>query len=404
MPRFPESPSDVSIYNPGILYAVDLTFSDPKQEGNNSVFNIQGVNVYRSYDDINGPYTLLNAQPLQVGYYRDEHKISQITEDVTNKFKYKGDNPRKEWIIQLDNKPVINNIVYTQFSEGQDILVNIDGQDIRPLKADGARGLVWLNTYPVYDPISHISTQPILPHSGSSVTCKYFYVSNFVQNNLNRRIYYKITTRGFDPDASEYFETPLAVAKTLALEEMSFADPIWQEAMRRNYFILEQGGERVKLYLRKWAGTPCPNNSPTHKSTLNDCVICFGTGYIGGYNGPYDLIIAPPDEAKALEATPEGLKPSFTFETFTGPSPLISQRDFIVRKNGDRFSIGAVNLTTVSGAPLQQRFSVALLSSRDIRYSVPLNPELVTPPNNSPTEAPSPESIKLRKKVWEDLF
>ena len=405
MPGFPISPTETSIYNPGVQYAIDLGFSDPRLDPQNAGFQILGVNVYRSYEDPKGPYVKVNTDPIQTGYYRDGHKVLLFEENVSTKFISRGTNPKKEWIFETSNKPiVINNVVYSQPSEGQDILVNIDGQDLRPLKADGAKGKVWLNTAKTYDPISHISSPAILPGENSVVICKYYYVSNFVQTNLNRRLYYKLTTYGYDVIDHVNIETPLASAPVLGLEAMAEAEPVWQEAMRRNNFILEQGGERVKLFLRKWAGATCPNNSPTHKSTLNDCTICFGTGYIGGYTGPYDVLIASPDESKGLEATPEGLKTSFSFETWTGPSPLISQRDFMVRKNGDRFSIGAVNLTTVNGAPLQQRFNLSLLGSRDIRYSVPLNPALVTPPNSTPATAPTSEVIKARKKVWEDLI
>lgn len=404
MPGFPISPTETTIYNPGVQYAIDLGFSDPRLDPQNAGFQILGVNIYRSYEDPKGPYTKVNVDPVQVGYYRDEHKISLREEDVSAKFISRGDNPRKEWIFKVDNPIVLNNIIYQQYSEGQDVLVNIDGQDIRPLKVDGAKGLVYLNTSKTYDPISHISSPPILPNAASLVVCKYYHVSNFVQTNLNRRLYYKLCTYGYDVIDRVNIETPLASAPVLSLEAMAEAEPVWQEAMLRNNFILEQGGERVKLFLRKWAGDACPNNSTDHKSTLNDCTLCFGTGYLGGYTGPYDILIASPDESKSLEATPEGLKPTFMFETWTGPSPIISQRDFIIRKNGDRFSIGPVNLTTVNGAPLQQRFNVSILGSRDIRYSVPIVASLVTPPNKSPAAAPSQEVIRLRKKVWEDLF
>jgi len=401
---FPKSPPEASIYNPGVQFAIDIAFGDPKLDASNYGFNIVGVNIYRAYDDPNGVYTKVNTDPIDVGYFRDAHKIELVTENVSDSFTTRGTNPKKEWIFRTSGKPVLNDQIYLQYSEGQEITVNIDGQSIAPFKADGAKSLVWLNTKKVYDPVSHISIPAILPQTGSQVTCSYYSVTNFVQTNLNRRLYYKLTTVGEDTATSEIKETPLAAAVMVRLEEMTEAEPYWKEAMNRNNFILEQGGERVKLFLRKWSGSECHNNSPTHKSTLNDCTICFGTGYIGGYTGPYDILIAPPDESKSLEATPEGLKPTFTFEAWTGATPLISQRDFIVRKNGDRFSIGAVNLTTVSGAPLQQRFNLSLIGSRDIRYSVPLKASLVQAPNKDPDITVTPEVIKARKKVWEDLF
>jgi len=50
----------------------------------------------------------------------------------------------------------------------------------------------------------------------------------------------------------------------------------------------------------------------------------------------------------------------------------VSQRDFIVKQNGERFSIGPVRRTQIRGLTLQQAFQVGYLSGGDIRYQVPM--------------------------------
>jgi hypothetical protein len=51
---------------------------------------------------------------------------------------------------------------------------------------------------------------------------------------------------------------------------------------------------------------------------------------------------------------------------------MLSQRDFIVKQNGERFSVGPVRRTQVRGLTLQQAFTIGNLDEKDIRYCVPL--------------------------------
>ena len=137
-------------------------------------------------------------------------------------------------------------------------------------------------------------------------------------------------------------------------------DYIWKEAIRRTRWMLNQGGERVKLFIKRSAGVRCGCNSIEHKQPQFDCEVCFGTGILGGYDGPYDIIIAPDDAERGIT------------QSFTGPSPLISQRDFIVKLSGDRYGIGPVRMPSNRGMQLQQMFSISYLDEVDIRYKVPI--------------------------------
>jgi hypothetical protein len=113
--------------------------------------------------------------------------------------------------------------------------------------------------------------------------------------------------------------------------------------------------------LREYSGQP-----------LNNCTSCFGTGWLGGYEGPIDIIIGPDDSERRVTQTPNGRKLENTYEVWIGPSPSVSQRDFIVKQNGERFSIGPVKRTQIRGLTLQQSFQIGYLGEGDIRYKVPM--------------------------------
>ena len=80
------------------------------------------------------------------------------------------------------------------------------------------------------------------------------------------------------------------------------------------------------------------------------------------------------DAEKKISRTANGLTVEHTYEVWTGPKPLLSQRDFLVKVNGDRYSIGGVRMPTNRGMVLQQHFNIGHLDETDIRYRVPVVP------------------------------
>jgi hypothetical protein len=160
---------------------------------------------------------------------------------------------------------------------------------------------------------------------------------------------------------------------------MERIDYIWAEAIRRNRWILEQAGERVKVFIRKWAGERCPCFDEQYGQGKNDCSLCYGTGITSGFEGPYPIIIAPPEAEKTVQLLDMGLHVNYDWNSWASPYPLLNDRDFIVRQNNDRFSIAHVNSQGARGAIFQQHFMLAPLDQQDIRYRVPINGGLTVP-------------------------
>lgn len=107
-----------------------------------------------------------------------------------------------------------------------------------------------------------------------------------------------------------------------------------------------------------------------------------------------------------------------TYEVWTGPAPILSQRDFIVKINGERYSIGPVRFPSNRGMVLQQHFNIGHLDEKDIRYRVPVgNPvkypavqfapsgpelEAVAEPTSKPN-IPDERELKGRTKAWGNI-
>lgn len=419
-----------SAYRPG---AYDLVWTDPSELSLNSRFQLCGVNVYRSFDSEFGPYDRLNEFPIGSTFVQDlTDNVLVMDEEVTD----------DQWIMRgygasaelASPRYVFRTSQYPIVKEGSqklptssvgDVEVRIDGVPVKVLSVLGEAGEIEVdpNHYPN---VALQSRDPsILPDPGTKVTVTYRYTRSFLRTDLAQRVFYRVTAVGHllasecgPSDPTELLETPLDRAAFTSNFEIEKIDYIWREAVRRNHWILDQGGERVKVFLRKQVGLPCSCRYVGYNQPLNDCLKCYGTGILGGYEGPYDIILAPDNGEKKISQRDTGRTVEHTYDFWTGPSPLLSQRDFIVKLNGERYSIGAIQVQSNRGMVLQQNGMLGHLDEKSIQYRVPIdNPsryaanqvQPAIPPLNSPAQItdkpniPDERELKGRSIAWENI-
>lgn len=405
----PLAPRNVNVTSPYLIGVLDIRWDNPSAYTENNGYEILGVNIYRSYDTPEGPYEKLNDTPIGALYYRDETTETYVyREDPTVGGRFiAGTTAKGEWIAKTYNRPIIipgtngkiaNNHTHVLVEVRQtssDSFVTVPA-----FKVVGEPGEIYLINSPVYNHTTNRCEPPILPDfdRGGEVRISYYYISNHIQTDIYRKTYYKVTSVAFDNTCGgSEKETPLNEVEAFSMYDMEKIDWIWAEAIRRNRWILFQAGERVKLFIRKWNGVRCSCWNDEYRQAKENCLICFGTGYVGGYEGPYDIIVAPPETEKTVNLFDVGLHVSYEWQTWTGPYPLLTDRDFVVRQNNNRFSIAHVNPQGSRGAIYQQHFMLSPLDQGDIRYSVSITGgELSVPPEwnryrqDQPTEA-SPE-------------
>ena len=370
------------------LNAFDLRWDDPSQMTAHNNWTILGVNIYRSTDSEFGPFYRINDEPIGATFYRDETTNEEVVdEDVSDRFlSFGGDDDESgRYIFRTKNYPIVRSDSEAVPSESpEDVVVKVDGVTVKPVAVHGETGEVQLRTTKHRDPATNELRDPVIPKPDSTVTCSYHYNVSQVKNELHHQVFYRITTVGYrdwdgvdadgDPIEAELRETPLEWTKAKTVNHLENMDYIWREAIRRNSWILDQGGERVYVFLRKWTGERCFTCwEQDYNQPRNDCDECYGTGIRDGYEGPYEVIVAPPDVERRINLEEHGFFIEESYEVWTGPSPMLSQRDFMVKQNNDRYSIGPVRMPTNRGNVLQQHFTVNHLDENDIRYDVPLN-------------------------------
>lgn len=356
----------------------------------NTSWDIIGVNVYRSDTGERGPYFRVNRVPVMTNFYRDRTDVVEIAEEVIpwdTGWIFRGSAPDRPntWRLKTRNSPVVKRTGNGVLADSPfDVEVYIDGNRAPVAFVLGSAGYITLDTDAIWDPSTESWVEFTPPTATSSVVVRYYWMrGNKLQNTLDNRhkVFYRLTTVAVDTTGESptgLIETPLGYSEPVSPMNSERFDYIWREAVRRNRWILEQGGERVKLFIRRTTGVKCDcvwdqELEEYTKQPLNNCLKCYGTGWRGGYEGPIDIIIAPDDAERRVGQTQFGRRLEHQYEVWIGPSPMTSQRDFIVKQNGERYSVGPVRRTQVRGLILQQAFNIGYLDTGDIRYKVPMN-------------------------------
>lgn len=373
-----------SNFLPGV---VDLRWDDPSALSTNSFSNIVGVNIYRSEGSDRGPYLRINEFPISGNFYRDRVDYVPVTETVSwdNDWISKGDSANryrftlktKQQIVKRDyNTPHQTPVWANSYT---DVTVYVDGVEAGISEVFGRTGEVTLINVPTFGLIGENKEEAVLPKEDSVVEVCYTTIKNFIGSGLGYFPWYRLTTVSLDPSVpTGYRESELDASKPFSKAEVESLDYIWKESVRRNQWILQQGGERVKVFVRKICGLPCSCTRDLRtleyaKQAESSCPKCYGVGILGGYEGPYDIIIGPDDGERRISQTAKGRRVEHTYEVFTGPTPLLTMKDFIVKQTDERFSIGAVRRPSNRGNILQQHFTIGVIDESDVRHKVPID-------------------------------
>lgn len=380
----PVAPINIEVVSPLFTGSLDIRWDNPAILAKNGKFAVLGVNLYRSDTSERGPYRRLNAAPVSGGFYRDYTDNALIQSELVDwdtSWLSRGEEANaRRWTFRSKFFPIVKRSGQAVAANSpMDVQLVIDNRIIPVHSVFGPTGEITLINTRGYDFSTDRWIEPTLPVGPqSAVSVTYYFNKNVIQTDLDKKVWYRVTTVARDDSSPTGFrETPLIFtepATYLAVERMDY---IWREGIRRNNWILEQGGERVKVFVRKTSGDRCwcgrdPRTMEYNQQPSNSCLECFGTGFFGGYEGPYDLILAPDDAERAVRQSPTGRHVEHVQDVWTGPSPLLTQRDFIVKQTNERYSIGPVRKPSARGNVMQQHFRIGYIDDLDIRYKVPL--------------------------------
>lgn len=385
---YPLPPMNGMVVSPYMRGVHDLRWDDPALLGGNTAYTVVGVNIYRSDASDRGPFKRINEFPIGGTFFRDRTDNVLIEREPVTSWVFRGDAPNDRRYVFRTRHRIVKPALPTDAlaepvyaNSPTDVTVYVDGVRVPVESVFGRTGEVRLINIPEWDVVTEKEVPARLPTSDDvAVEVSYYTNRNFVPSNaLETHTWYRLTTVVLDSRTpSGYNETPLGYSEPLSLLQVERQDYIWREAIRRNQWILQQGGERAKLFVRKVNGMPCSCTREARtleysKMPENRCLTCYGTGLVGGYDGPYDVIIAPDDGERRIAQTMRGRQKQHVYEVWMGPSPLVTQRDFIVKQTNERYSVGPVRRPSNRGNLLQQHFQIGYIDEGDIRYRVPID-------------------------------
>lgn len=395
----PLAPRNIIVTSPYNVNILDIRWDNPKIIPQNSDLEIIGCNVYRSTDSPNGPYLKINDNPITVLFHRDQSEEELVIyESATPSIRHIQE-PQERWLVYSQNRPIIIPGTNGKATDRvMDVRVEVDNGDgsfieVPAYSVNGVTGEIELIRFPVYNYELNQIVPARLPYPPNGrVRITYRYLKHNVLTVLSQRIYYKVTTVAIDPnDSNNTIETPLEEISERSAFDIEMIDYIWREAILRNRWILEQGGERVKIFIRKWMGEKCPSHQTNYGQSYNDCEQCIGTNIIGGYEGPYDALISFPEAEKMIELADMGLHMRYDWASWTGNYPLINTRDIVIRQNNERYVVGPVTPQGSRGAIYQQHFTMSYIDQGDIRYKIPIEGgENQVPPSYDPYRQAAP--------------
>ena len=388
--------------------AVDIRWDDPALLVKNTKFTLAGVNIYRSDVSDRGPYFgPINEFPVGGGFYRDRTDIQLVERELVSwdsSWRFKGNAPNDRRFVFCTQNPVVKNDFQgphgkpTYANAVSDVVLRIDGVVVQVHEVFGRTGAVELINQPYFDHATEKNIPAVIPTENSIVEVSYFKLNNLVRSGLDAQTFYRVVSVALDSASpTGYRETPLEFTPPVNKFNVEELDWVWREAIRRNHWILQQGGERVKLFIRRTAGIPCdcqldPRELEYRQMPLNSCKTCFGTGFIGGYEGPFDILIVQDGAENRISQRVQGRKKEKTQDVWMTLTPYVTQRDFIIKQTGERFSIGPVTRHTARGIVLQQHYNIGYLDETDIRYLIPIDgtADMIRPPQTRYAQTPAP--------------
>jgi len=359
--------TNLLLIDSGLVGSHDLWWADSHDA-------TKGYNIYRAFDHPSN-WVKLNASPWRGHFYRDMTTLVQTTYDVQpSDFIEKGE--VGQWVIRLPEVPyaTVQTGRVTVSNSPDDVQVITDGVVRRPTSVNSFDRTVTMlidNTLKPGGAVSdtaqaHTDNVSVTDYNGVKTWQVVFNkLSNYVDiyTGLNR-CYYTVVPVG---DTGELHKPGAPGTDIRNTQEIDKIDWVYEEMVRRNEYLFQTTGEPALCFFRMWRGERCGCVFGSEQPKTG-CPVCFETGFVGGYVGPFDFLFVPPDSAINRILDEGGIKTTRTSRSYMTRTPIVQSGDLILRANGDIMVISDVVYKMPRGIILQQDFTVELLSPGDTRY------------------------------------
>jgi hypothetical protein len=193
------------------------------------------------------------------------------------------------------------------------------------------------------------------------------YQDRHIGKNPNTVYWYKVSTLYQDKDG-KIVEGDLSGP---FMYRVSNTNKWFHKANERNLWILKNTGQLFDLYTRKYEGTRCKCWSESHGQAGNpDCTICYGTGFVGGFEPMFQLYVRLKPAETSLDITPQ----EFTYNNLPGAWTIstvqIKNRDLLIGPDGIIYSVLSSYVNQAAGYLFHQELKLKELDPNDPLYKM----------------------------------
>lgn len=140
----------------------------------------------------------------------------------------------------------------------------------------------------------------------------------------------------------------------------------------RNMWILRNTGQLFDLYTRRYTGERCPlcvDNVRLRAGTYS-CPVCYGTGFVGGYEPAYQLYVRLKPVETSLGVSSQMLVNDNSPGAWTITDTIIANRDLLISPQGTIYQVLAVHVNQAAGFLFHTELRMRALDPTDQLYSM----------------------------------
>lgn len=184
----------------------------------------------------------------------------------------------------------------------------------------------------------------------------------------NTRYWYKVST------VCEFFDGSFVESKLSqpVTYEVKNENKWFNKMNERNMWILKNDAVLMDLYIRKTEGEHCPKcwNDIRGQSANNNCKVCFGTGFIGGYEPVFQLYVRQKPVNTQVDVSTEGYAYNNAPGAWTISSVQIRNRDLLINPQGRIFAVTSSHINHAAGYYFHQELQMKEIDPTDNRYNI----------------------------------
>lgn len=140
----------------------------------------------------------------------------------------------------------------------------------------------------------------------------------------------------------------------------------------RSLWILKNTGMLFDLYTRKYDGERCPRcfNEIRGRAGSQDCDICYGTGFVSGYDPAYQLYVRLKPTETALGVSPQMYVQENSPGAWTISNTQIKNRDLLISPTGVIYHVISSMTNQAGGYLFHQELKLKAIDYNDPLYQM----------------------------------